>query len=138
MPPTSKPSIEQVRANIDIDAIKPPSDIGEKIALRKPPTQRELEKRRYQQETDQIKSIHELRVSTARKLFWFVCGWLAAVVAVLLSQLFFSKDARLSDNVLITLITTTTINVIGLFLAVTRYLFPSLPDSKDPSKPPTK
>lgn len=38
---------------------------------------------------------------------------------------------ELSDAVLIALITTTTLNVLGLFFAVTRWLFPNLANEKD-------
>lgn len=68
----------------------------------------------------QIQDINE-RKNFAKKSFWLVAVWLVVmcsiVVVVGLGYL------RLSDAVLITLITTTTVNVLGIFLGVTRYLF---------------
>ncbi len=51
--------------------------------------------------------------------------WLASTITIL----YFNKNLlnlNLSDNVLITLLTTTTINVIGMMLIILRNLFPSL------------
>jgi hypothetical protein len=57
-------------------------------------------------------------------LGYAVAGWMVFVVAVLLLQGFGSRTGfHLSDKVLITLLTTTTINVLGIFYVVVRYFF---------------
>lgn len=53
--------------------------------------------------------------------------WLSSVITIL----YFNNNVlylKLSDNVLITLLTTTTINVIGMMLIILRNLFPQIKD----------
>jgi uncharacterized membrane-anchored protein len=83
------------------------------------------------EETARIKQLEqniEERKKYANRIFCLVCYWLVFVgVLVLLNGVqgcFTWIPFRLSDAVLIALITTTTINVIGVFLFVVRYLFP--------------
>ncbi len=63
------------------------------------------------------------------RVFWLVVGWLIfvgiVVVADGIKPVWNNDRFDLSDPVLIALITTTTINVIGLFFIVLRYLFPN-------------
>ena len=63
-----------------------------------------------------------LRLGTCIWACIMLMGWLA-FVAVLLWQIAFDKSATLSDNVLITLFTTTTINIVGLPHVVLKGLF---------------
>ena len=68
------------------------------------------------------------RKKYANRIFYLVCSWLCFVGALVLlngvQDWFTFIPFHLSDAVLIALITTTTINVIGVFLFVVRYLFP--------------
>ena len=68
------------------------------------------------------------RKKYANRIFYLVCSWLCFVAALVLlngiQDWFTFIPFHLSDAVLIALITTTTINVIGVFLFVVRYLFP--------------
>lgn len=57
-------------------------------------------------------------------LFGVLCLWLAAILVMLFFQGFSYRAFTLSDEVLIAALATTTINVIGLFVIVARYLFP--------------
>lgn len=59
----------------------------------------------------------------AKWLFILVCAWLAVILSIVVLQGF--GILCLSDSVLITLITTTTLNVLVLFGIVIRYLFKS-------------
>ena len=84
-----------------------------------------------QQEAARLKQLEQNideRKKYANRIFYLVCSWLVFVgVLVLLNGVqgcVASIPFRLSDAVLIALITTTTINVIGVFLFVVRYLFP--------------
>lgn len=62
-------------------------------------------------------------------IFGVVCAYLL-IVLVLLYLTGFSLT-RLSDTVLVALLTTTTVNVIGLLVIVARYLFPRNGNNKD-------
>lgn len=73
---------------------------------------------------DQIKERYEQDTKWRSKLSWWVIGvdsiWLIAIIAIL----FFNKKCfELSDNVLMVLLGTTTINVLGLAHIVLRGLF---------------
>ena len=63
-----------------------------------------------------------LRLGTCLWACIMLMGWLI-FVAILVWNIAFNKDANLSDNVLITLFTTTTINIVGLPLVVLKGLF---------------
>jgi hypothetical protein len=61
------------------------------------------------------------RKKFAKKIFKLLCWFLAAVM--LLVYLCAWGFFRLSDTVMVALLTTTTIDVIGIFIFVARYLF---------------
>jgi len=68
---------------------------------------------------------HRLRLGYAGRIFWLVSAWLVCVaVAVYLSG-FKLKGFELSSEVLIAFITSTTINVVGLFVVVAKWMFPN-------------
>ncbi len=62
------------------------------------------------------------RKEFAKKIFWFVVSWFV-FIAIIVSLAGF-KLVSLSDSVLITLITTTTINVCAFLIIVAKFLFP--------------
>ena len=64
----------------------------------------------------------EQRKEYAGKIFNLVCGWLIALIAVIC--LAGAQCLNLSDSVLIALITGASVNIIGLMVIVTNYLFP--------------
>ena len=57
----------------------------------------------------------------AYRVFALICIWLACVMIVIVAT--GKGDLHYSDTVLVTLLTTTTANVIGLFAIVNSYLF---------------
>lgn len=63
-----------------------------------------------------------LRVLMALALFWVVIHYIYAVLDLTARQ---TGAEKLSDTVLGVLLGTTSVNVIGLLLAVARYLFPA-------------
>lgn len=65
------------------------------------------------------------RKSYGNKLFVFLCVYMILVFMILFFCGFSLFGFTLSDTVLITLISTTTANVIGIFAFVVRYLFPA-------------
>lgn len=83
-------------------------------------TKQKLINRRYELET-------RLKRRYARRLFRLLRWWSITVFVLLFVDGFDVGLFDLSDGVLITLLGTTTANIIGLFFVVARYLFP---DSK--------
>jgi hypothetical protein len=78
-----------------------------------------LEEQKFNERYD----LHELRRTYTPYLFYMTVGWLVFVaLLVTASSIGWS---HLTDAVLIALITTTTTNVIGMFLIAARWLFPS-------------
>lgn len=64
----------------------------------------------------------------AAYIFWFTCWWTVFIFIILFCQGFGDNSPfcfHLPEAVLITLITTTTVNFLGFFLLVTKYLFNS-------------
>lgn len=77
-------------------------------------------------ETKQKKKEHKQRVKYAKTLFWLISLWLTAVLIIVICSgidWHLLSHFKLSDNVLITLLTTTTVTVLGLFITVLKYLF---------------
>lgn len=72
-----------------------------------------------------IQDIKERKIY-ARRAFCLVSAWLAGVFFLLLLQGFLSSSGvfDLADAVLLAVVGGTTLNVIGIFLVVARYLFP--------------
>lgn len=62
------------------------------------------------------------RKDYATKIFWLVCAWLAAILGLVFCTGL--KRLDLSDSVLITLISSVSVNIIGLMAIVANYLFP--------------
>ncbi|MEJ7586561.1 MAG: hypothetical protein WKI04_03255 [Ferruginibacter sp.] len=63
------------------------------------------------------------RKKYATKIFRLTVSWTTAIFFVIFLNGFAFHCFYISDKVLITLITTTTINFLGFFLLVTKYLF---------------
>ncbi len=94
---------------------------------------------KLQAELDSFKQDVDQRKRYTPRLYALACIWLGAVLAILLLQGFASGTTHfflLSNEVLLALMGATTINVLGLFYVVAKYLFPNQynplsPDSKD-------
>ncbi|MDI9348483.1 MAG: hypothetical protein QM537_00600 [Candidatus Symbiobacter sp.] len=72
---------------------------------------------------DNEKQNRELRKSYAEKIYWLVSVYLLFIAHLLWVTLYQPKGDRLSDSVLIALLTTTTATVLGLFVIVANYFF---------------
>lgn len=73
-----------------------------------------------------------LRRTYAKKLFVLLCAWVSGIYLLLIFQgmgKIGSLSFFLDDKVLMAAIGSTTVNVIGLFYVVAKYLYP------DPSRP---
>ncbi len=78
-------------------------------------------------ELDSFKQDIGQRRTFAPKLYVLTCWWLGCVIVIVLTQGFSEGRYhffRLNDGVLIALLGTTTVNVVGLFYVVAKYLFP--------------
>lgn len=71
------------------------------------------------------RSARTQRETYAKRIFGLVCAWIILIFALLLCQGFGDTIhyKPLSDKVLITLISSTTINVIGTLIIVLKYIF---------------
>jgi hypothetical protein len=67
---------------------------------------------------------HLLRKHYLGPLFWLTVGWLLVVVIFVVLTGFRAWGFHLSDTVLVAFITSTTLNVMGLFLVAARWLYP--------------
>jgi len=67
------------------------------------------------------------RKEYADNIFAFLCVYMLFVFLILIGCGNYYAHFELSDTVLITLITTTTANVIGIFIFVVKYLFNTRP-----------
>lgn len=76
------------------------------------------------------KQDREQRKRYANYIFGFLCTYMILVFVVLLLSGFCDIRFCLSDPVIIALITTTTANIIGIFIFVVKYLFKSSEDKK--------
>lgn len=64
------------------------------------------------------------RKQYAKNIFVLTCLWVGGIYALLLLQGFAFRGFRLADSVMLAAIGSTTANIIGVFLIVTRYFFP--------------
>ena len=92
-------------------------------------TKRELEVLDLAEKRARIKGVVQdisERKIYAKRVFVLVAVWLVGIFIILLAQGFLSPWGlfNLSENVLLAVIGGTTVNVVGIFLIVARYLFP--------------
>ena len=73
----------------------------------------------------------EARRKWGERVFWLLVGWLIADFLFVCFQGFGYNGFHVSDPIIITLISTTTVNVLGLGYVVANYLFPKPSNDKD-------
>ena len=90
-----------------------------------------LEKMSYESEEARKQDIHEIqleinkvRLKYIKIIFKFVIGYLVIALIILMLKGWNFYGFDLSDKVIITLLSTTTANVIGIFLTATKWLYP--------------
>ncbi len=106
--------------------IKPPLQVPAKNPDPETSKANEALKRAYNELVNrQLEQDITERKKYANRSFWLVVGWILAILAVVGLQGFSDKTGfSISDNVLMTLIGGTTINILGIFIVVANYLFP--------------
>lgn len=86
-------------------------------------TQEWLDAERKKLENRSFEQDIKLRKEYAHKVYWLILGFVVGVFIVLLLSGFDFICFSLSTSVLITLLSTMTTSVIGLFVIVMKYLF---------------
>jgi hypothetical protein len=107
------------------------------IALSSPPNEVPDPKTREEEERLRLEAIKarlqsfkqdtEARDKYANRIFVLICVWLSAIFGLLVIDGFDVLGFQLETEVMITAITGTTLNVLGIFVIVARYLFPTKP-----------
>lgn len=128
-PPDKEPdlSLENVKV---LAARAIPNTPGQDTSLESETLEKEqlrVEIEKLRAELDSFKQDIQQRRTFAPKLYLLTCWWLGSVTLILLLQGLSEGRLhffRLSDSVLIALLGTTTVNVVGLFYVVAKYLFP--------------
>lgn len=95
---------------------------------------------RYRDESERLRLETRLRDRMQRMLFILMIVWLVLMIITLWGHAILRTQGHtgLSDNVLIAMLGTTTLNVIGLMAVVARYLFPSRITTLRPPGTPNK
>ncbi len=88
--------------------------------------QLKLKVQRLENDLKEAKDLHSLRKEYTDKLFGLILWWLIIVVVFVLLSATARPAFNLSDTVLVAFITSTTVSVLGLFVLVAKWLFPSL------------
>lgn len=83
---------------------------------------KDLENARKEAELANLKQDVELRKTYSNRFFWLMCVYLLVVELFLIGAGL--KSLTLSDTVLVTLLSTTTANIVGILIVVARYIFP--------------
>jgi len=79
---------------------------------------------KHSEEIANSKQDRDERKLYAGRIFTLICIWLGIITLIIIFQGFRFADFRLEQPVLLALIGSTTLNVVGIFVIVTRYLFP--------------
>ena len=79
---------------------------------------------REEEENRQHKKIFEFRIKIYRWLFWSICCYILLVL-VLLLMTGYINGFKLDSSVLITLLSTTSANILGVFYIASKWLFPN-------------
>jgi hypothetical protein len=87
-------------------------------------TQEQYDQARRREELESSKQDREERKKHADNIFILTCSWVVGIYLLLIFQGFQYNGFRLTDHVILAAIGSTTANIVGVFLIVTRYLFP--------------
>lgn len=118
--------------DVDVSAIKDKALAVDPLSLAAADAEQETLNKKNVVES-QIKTEdqdREERLKYGDRAFYLVVSWLIAVGVVVVLHGFKVCGFSLSDPVLVTLVGSTTVSVIGIFLIVANYLFPRTPREK--------
>ncbi|VVH56061.1 hypothetical protein BSPCLSOX_2001 [uncultured Gammaproteobacteria bacterium] len=94
--------------------------VGESTSQEEQDLSEPLDFKKEKQELEHKHSKHELAVGIYKKLFWSICVY---IILVLLLLAFNEHCFQLRDWVLITLLSTTTANILGVFYIASKWLY---------------
>jgi len=106
--------ISSLSSNI---AVTPEADIKEK---ENDDFSKTFYQRKEEQELEHKNKKHDLAVVTYRKLFWAICVYIILVLLLLTGN---KHYFQLETTVLITLLSTTTANILGVFYIASKWLY---------------
>jgi len=89
----------------------------------------DLDRAQKEAELESFRQDIGARKQYANRIFILICAWLISMLVLLLLEGFRICGFNIADRVLITAITGTTLNVLGIFIIVANYLFPKKPPS---------
>jgi hypothetical protein len=79
---------------------------------------------KYKLENKALEQNMDERKKYAKSIYFLIVGWLATLFLIIGFQGFGSYlSFNLSENIVLTLITGTTVNILGIFVIVVNYLF---------------
>ena len=116
--------VENLSSNSAVEAITSLSN-SETTQLKEQENIRQLKiaNDKMAEDIESLKQDREQRKQFAERIFISVQNYMIIMVSLLFVQGFHILNFSLSDTVLVTLLGTTTANVIGIFAFVARYLF---------------
>lgn len=111
--------------NPTVDSIVPaPRDRSDRSELYRNLEIKDVELARQQLLNEELYRNIQERSDWGKRIFRLLLGWLGTVIGLLVLQGFALRRFHLDNSVLITFITTTTLNVLSLGYIVANYLFP--------------
>lgn len=117
--------------NIDLTGIKEPENLAQAPDSKTLNEEHDLDRQQKAAFVAGIWQDIRERKKYARHIFCLISIWLAGMFVLLLLQGFGRNSwFNLADGVLMAAIGGTTLNVIGIFVVVARYLFPQRADTK--------
>jgi lipopolysaccharide export LptBFGC system permease protein LptF len=123
--------IQNVASRESTESYCLPSEPEPDLSLDLKEQQLDFQVENLRQELKETKDTHDLRLGYSSRIFWLVCCWLVCVAASVFMSGFNFHGFSLSDNVLIAFITSTTVNVVGLFVVVAKWMFPNSNNKKN-------
>lgn len=127
------PKTAEALANVEDARRRGPTEEPEDPSVDLYDYRQEYEIQTLQQQLVEAVETHEHRIAYIGRVFWLVVAWLACVVLCIVLTGYQDTGFILSDRVLIAFITSTTVNVVGLFVIVAKWLYPSTPLIKKPA-----
>lgn len=129
------PEVQPQQPDLNLSDVSAPPliDDAEDVRLAEE-EQRSFEKERQRIQLQGLIDDQEARKKWAERVFWLLVAWLSADFLCVCWQGFEWNGFHVSDSILITLITTTTVNILSLGYIVANYLFPKSSTDSAPLK----
>jgi hypothetical protein len=124
--------VPQAKGPLDVAAIVEPENGPQQADSKTREEEQDLESQEYLAHISGLIQDMAERKKYAGRIFCLLAIWLIGIFLLLLLQGFLSPHNwfNLDDKVIIAAIGGTTLNVIGIFIVVARYLFPQKPIPK--------